>query len=623
MIDASALQSIVMTAAGTNADITTGVIGRTTDSKALQTVSFTATGGATINPNRIDSSTSNLDSVLYSATGTGSIITPAGILDTTNSGINSLTLTSADRGSLIMASGSTTIGSGLLAAVTMSATNRGTITLNGWDAAGTSSTAAGNYSFSSGTRGTLDFGNATVLTNGNVAALTVNVGADSTMAFGTGVLGVGNGTITDTVITVGADATTSGELSVGEAGTGVHTDAAVTLNSDAANAGDINLIGGTFTALDFNLGGSAAITKSYDQTTSSGVSTITYDGNAEAIQVYNNATEAVITAEVANLSASTGTNLWTSNGSAKLTYTGGSGADEVGGTAGADKITTGAGNDVVGGDGRTETYTIGSNANTQTFIATVNGVINTVTGNGILTVTQLAAALTVLVNADFATTKAVATSALGVVTVVYDAYEGTAGTATGTGIHTAAITGTFGAGNDTVSAGSGNDTIFMSSGEDDITTGSGTDNISMTDKLINNTGLSTAPSAVSIAVAATIAQGDTITFGNGVDVIRDFTSGVDNLVVSGTTNTFNALAPTTLIAANSGALAEDVIHGARGDFVEVAGAVTGTGVFTLSATGADFVLFMNDDVATEDVLLTNTNGMVLIGVTAMVAGDFT
>jgi len=81
------------------------------------------------------------------------------------------------------------------------------------------------------------------------------------------------------------------------------------------------------------------------------------------------------------------------------------------------------------------------------------------------------------------------------------------------------------------------------------------------------------------------------------------------------TAAIEGVVPTTLIGATAGDIAEDAAHGARGNFVE------STGVFTFSATGADFMITINDGTAADDVLSTTTNAIVLIGVTALVAGD--
>jgi hypothetical protein len=101
-----------------------------------------------------------------------------------------------------------------------------------------------------------------------------------------------------------------------------------------------------------------------------------------------------------------------------------------------------------------------------------------------------------------------------------------------------------------------------------------------------------------------------------VDVITDFTSGTDDLIVGQATVAFEGTAPTALVGATAGDIAEDEIHAGRGDFV------ASTGVFTFSATGADTLLAVNDGTAADDVLSTNTNVVILTGVTALVAGDF-
>jgi len=615
LADIEEVQNLTITASGVSADVNLGIMGGGTASTALSTISATATGGGTIDFAAITAN-ANLSTVTVSADGTNSSVIPTGALTTTNGGISAVTVTSTDRGNVDMTAFDMTVGSGLVGAFTASATGRGTIDLNGFASTSTSTTTGGTYSVSTGTRGSITMGNANISTNGSLTAINVVVGEDSTLDGGTGVISALL-TVTDTVLTVEADATTSNALVIGEVGT-THTDAIVTLSADATNGGTFDLVGDVFTALDFVLDGSSAITifenvdKDADASDDFGSLELTYDGTAGAVDVYNNAaTDPTITLLTINASSSTGTNDIGVGMASKLVYTGGSGADTVGGTAGADNMTTSAGNDNIGGQGRTETVVIGSNTNGETFISTINGTAVTTTVANQAT-TAIATAHAVAINAANSTMQASATVTGSTVTIVYDNYLGTAGATTGTGTSTDAITVGSGAGDDTVNSGAGDDKIFMSSGEDSITTGTGSDDVYVTGMLLN-TGLSTASSANTLT--ATMAVGDTITFGNGVDVITDFTSGTDDLVVSAATATLEGIVPTELVGATAGDLAEDTVHSTRGNFV------SSTGVFTFSATGTDLLVAINDGTGVDDVLSTNTNVMILTGVTALVAGD--
>jgi hypothetical protein len=169
-------------------------------------------------------------------------------------------------------------------------------------------------------------------------------------------------------------------------------------------------------------------------------------------------------------------------------------------------------------------------------------------------------------------------------------------------------------GNDVITDGTGIDTITGAAGGDDITVTAGNNDTVVLITGATITALSIAASATSLT--ATVANGDTMTFGNGVDLIRGFVSAADNFSVSAATVAFEATAPTAIIGQTENNITEDTIFASRGDYVE------STGVWTFSATGADTLMAINDGTAADDVLSTNTNLTVVIGVTALVAGDF-
>ena len=160
------------------------------------------------------------------------------------------------------------------------------------------------------------------------------------------------------------------------------------------------------------------------------------------------------------------------------------------------------------------------------------------------------------------------------------------------------------AGADVIIGNAGIDSIAGGAGGDDMTGGAGADIFTIAPGTTNTAG-SVAASATSLT--ATIATGDTMTFGNGVDIIRDFVSGTDQLKVSDATATLEGVLPTALIGATAGDIAEDTVHGSKGTFVE------STGVFTLNTTGNDYLLTINDGTNADDVLSTNTNVIILIG----------
>jgi Ca2+-binding RTX toxin-like protein len=139
------------------------------------------------------------------------------------------------------------------------------------------------------------------------------------------------------------------------------------------------------------------------------------------------------------------------------------------------------------------------------------------------------------------------------------------------GANTGATAITGGAGNDTLRGNNGNDIIIGGAGIDTIVAGKGADDVTGGDGAdIITIGARTANSVAASATSltATIAQGDSMTFGNGVDIIRGFVSGSDTLAVSAAiTATIEGVVPTTLIGATAGAIiraATDVSGGMEG-----------------------------------------------------------
>jgi Ca2+-binding RTX toxin-like protein len=131
-----------------------------------------------------------------------------------------------------------------------------------------------------------------------------------------------------------------------------------------------------------------------------------------------------------------------------------------------------------------------------------------------------------------------------------------------------------GTGADSISAGSGADLIDGGTGNDSIVLSTGQETVSVT------AGDSTAYSAEGIT-EANVAAGETLTFGNGVDVVTGFTAGLGGDVM----NTAIATA-VTLIGSDQTANTSAVGYFASGNFVAA------SGVFTLTAdgVGADTLL---------------------------------
>jgi len=359
--DGKVLNTLSLTATGESADIALGVVGGGT-AAVLTTLSLSASAGGSIATGAITSA-ANMDSLTVSGTGTNTAVTPGGAITTGNGSINSATLSAADRATVTMAAGDLTIGSGLISTLAASASGRATLNLSGFKADSTSTGVAASYGFTTSDRGvmTLD-ADTSITTDGDLSALSVTVGSDSTFNSATGAVVSAKGTIAATTLSVASDATTTGELTLGEVDS-VHTAATVTLYEASANGADFNLIGKTFTALTINLDGAANITTgTIAAAGGAGIDyfRVAFDGNADAVEVYNNATEPTVTALTLNVGSSSGTNTLNVSYAAKASVTGGSGADTITGTAGRDTISAGAGTDTITGGAGGDSFTGGS-----------------------------------------------------------------------------------------------------------------------------------------------------------------------------------------------------------------------------------------------------------------------
>lgn len=175
-----------------------------------------------------------------------------------------------------------------------------------------------------------------------------------------------------------------------------------------------------------------------------------------------------------------------------------------------------------------------------------------------------------------------------------------------------------GAGADTILGGAGADTITGGDGADSITGGAGADSIILTetaaaiDVVVQNIGNSVALSASMFAAANMIADGDTLTFGNGVDVVTGFQAG--GLATGDRVDAVVNTAFVSLVNQDSANLADNTLFVTRGNFN------AGTGVFTFAAAGNDTLVVQNNGGA-QDVLTTNTTSLILVGVTNLVAAD--
>jgi Ca2+-binding RTX toxin-like protein len=250
-----------------------------------------------------------------------------------------------------------------------------------------------------------------------------------------------------------------------------------------------------------------------------------------------------------------------------------------------------------------------------------------------LTTLNISSASDVIITAAIAGAANLATvnasTSTGAVTV--DAsLAGTAVTMTANSSSTAVNTFTGGAFADVITGSAGNDVLVGGAGKDTISGGAGTDNITGgigADNMTGGTGVDTfngtltssvASSATAIA-GATLAAGDTLTFGNGVDVITDFTAGAGGDVLENTAAAVAAIATGIGQNVTTGFATATTNYFVSGTYNAT------TGSFTVSAdgVGADSMIVFGD--ATPTALAASTHNIILVGVDTdnLVAANFT
>jgi hypothetical protein len=165
---------------------------------------------------------------------------------------------------------------------------------------------------------------------------------------------------------------------------------------------------------------------------------------------------------------------------------------------------------------------------------------------------------------------------------------------------------TGGTGAETLRGGTGDDIYNAGAGNNSLDGGGGNDTFNLadggTDTVVSVLTDSTVLSAENITEAA-VAVGETITFGNGIDVVNGFTAGASGDVL----NYANAGAPTTIVGSNQ--LGDDVAT----NFFASGAFVLSTGVFTIAADGSGADTLIISGVIGNDLVLAN-NGIVLVGV---------
>jgi Ca2+-binding RTX toxin-like protein len=311
-------------------------------------------------------------------------------------------------------------------------------------------------------------------------------------------------------------------------------------------------------------------------------------------------------------------------------FIGGTGNDVFNGAGSEDTFTGGAGNDTYTGGTNDDTFNIDTGTDNITdlqgsdvFVVSAGATLNATIAQE-FTATAASrnngggpanAVFSVSLNADFAdfSLVTITNAATDGLTINNEkilggaTITGTAGNDVITGQQGIAFVGETligGAGNDTINGGVGIARLVGGTGADAVSGGAAVDTFVM------SAADSTARTAVTIT-AGNLANGESITFGAGVDVITGFVSGTDMLDVT-TANNYTALGA----GANAQALTANSNYGVRGDFV------AGTGVFTLNfATGADLMVVTNAANANLDAA-SQTGIVILVGSTSIVAADF-
>jgi hypothetical protein len=278
------------------------------------------------------------------------------------------------------------------------------------------------------------------------------------------------------------------------------------------------------------------------------------------------------------------------------TITGSSKNDTIVATTGGDIMDGGAGTDTLDLSGLDNVANVEGTSTGTTTGVVLNLGATAVTNTAILTATG-----------DY-TADSVTSVSGGTLAYLFNASASTNSAVTGTVSNIETVIGSdLG---DYIVASSGGTTITGGTGNDYLVGGVGVDTFGG----LATANQSTAASANTFTAGGNVA-GETITFGNGVDVISGFTSGSDKL--DGTTAT---TLPTTLIGiATAAALTDGTAYVAYGTYTAATGVFTTAAAFN-ATTAKDAIVVEGDGVQT---IVNEQDYVVLTGLNqALVAADF-
>ena len=482
-------------------------------------------------------------------------------------------------------------------------------------------TAAGsviNYASTTGTN-TVNFGfsatdgftNAQTLTVAGVEVVNITTTDTAATVAATAVM------VTPIVATSATTVNISGNIGVSLAGSNLGT-ALTTLNASGLTLA--NAFGGlTFTS--GALAGASTITGSVAGTNvvtvTAALAAVTYTGGSGADTLVG-PNAANITANLGNGTNGYSIAAWASGNS---NITGGTGVDTITTGGGADTIVASGGNDILAGGAGADSIDGGTGIDTFAATGMLGAAIDgagTGTSTGVVVNLSSSAVTAAAINAASVTavtaggqfiSGALTSVAAGSATYIFNTSSNLFSSAVDTLTSIESVTGSTGrdyiwasaAGGGTINAGTGADYMVAGAGVDTFTAGIAGDSI--------------VASAQTLANAA-IANTNTITFGNGLDVITGFVSGQDKLDVA----TAGVAATSGIGLAGNLDLVANTTYSILGTWNSATGVFTVNSAATSSTANVATLIVVGDAGA---LTFQDTTGYtLLVGVASTVAADF-